>query len=227
MLLLGLTVRDGTHFLVGNISYVHPRHPTKEYPGRHQRWLRHRQFPRGNNARRNTRRQSQPPPRSRQAPHPLRLPRRPLRSFWACRRTHHYPSFPLRGESSRGGAGWGIISPIHVSFRVPPRHPQLRNSAPHPLGNRRRTHCRQVPRGNNDRQGQAIHAQEVPHQARRPHGSRKRTPAVAASETSATGANCQTTATKQTLTTPCTPTSPSECANTASTAQTPSASSLK
>ena len=117
MLLLGLTVRDGTHFLVGNISYVHPRHPTKEYPGRHQRWLRHRQFPRGNNARRNTRRQSQPPPRSRQAPHPLRLPRRPLRSFWACRRTHHYPSFPLRGNPVGEEQG-GESSPPSMSVSV-------------------------------------------------------------------------------------------------------------
>ena len=78
------------------------------------------------------------------------------------------------------GEGWdgGEDSPhIHVSPRNPPRHPQLPDSPPHPPRDRRRPHPRRVSHSHHDRQGQAIHPQEVPHKASRPHGSSKRTPA--------------------------------------------------
>ena len=89
----------------------------------------------------------------------------------------------------------------------PPRHPQLPDSTPHPPRNRRRSHPRRVSHSHHDRQGQAIHPQEVPHQARRPYGSRKRTAAPGLRRPRLTPQEVRAAApTKKTPTTPCTQT---------------------
>ena len=78
-----------------------------------------------------------------------------------------------------------------------------------------------------ERQGQAIHTQEVPHKARRPHGSRKRTPATRLRRTRLTPQAVRHQRRSKRLRHPAHRPRQGECESTASAAPTPSASSRK
>ena len=133
---------------------------------------------------------------------------------------------PVQSPLSPGERA-GVRGDRDCKANLPPRHHQLPDSPPHPPRDSRRSHRRRVSHSHRDRQRQAIHTQEVPHQARRPHGSSKRTPAPRLRRPRLAPQAIRHHRRSQTPTTPCTPTSPGECASTASAAPTPSASCSK
>ena len=185
-------------------------------------------------------RQNQPPPRSRKAPDqasasPTPTAKPPLTVFpaqagiqWGRATTKppsKVPSPPRERvracpELAEGVRGEEITKPIVTHLNI--LNYEIAHLIRHETAEGH-TVVR-LPRGHHDRQGQAIHTQEVLHQARRPHGSSKRTPATRLRRPRLTPQAVRQHRREQTLTTPCTPTLPGECASTASAAPTPSAS---